>query len=531
MNQRHYLLKGTFLLTLTGLLTRMAGFFYKIFLSRTIGAAEIGRFQLTLPVYAFCMALSCGGIQTAISRFTAEYYAEKDKRSAFRILACALMLSGGLSLGCGAALFFGSSWIAASFLLEPSCDMLLKMIALSLPFSAVHGCINGFLIGQKNVSVSAASQLLEQMLRIVSVFFFSAIFQKSGRSMDASVMALGQIAGEISAALFCMYHLFFGKQPSIEPLEDVSNHTKPSFHTLFQLVQRDMKKPLSVSMPLGINRMLICVLQGIEAALLPQMLGLFGHNSSEALAVYGTLTGMTMPLILFPTAVTGSLGTLLLPVISEDRALGKDKKIAGTISASFQGSLLLGYFFLTAFLLFGNDAGQLLFHSSLAGSFAQKLALICPFLYINTTLINILHGLGKTVAASVWNVIAFGIRLYFIIALVPEAGIDGYFIGMLLSQAFVTACSLVTLYRQTHFAADLTDTIIKPALICIVSGAGLEALKLLFPGLCGGSVPALLFSVLLYTSVFLLLALLLLLRKEERSKLLSAFRQRPIVKI
>ncbi len=522
MNQRHYLLKGTFLLTAAGLLTRTAGFFYKIFLSRTIGAAEIGRFQLTLPVFAFCMALSCGGIQTAVSRFTAEYYAKKDRRSALRILACALAISLSLSFACSMALFFGSSWIASAFLLEPSCDMLLKMIALSLPFSAVHGCVSGFFIGQKNVSVSAASQLVEQLLRIVSVIFFYFIFQKNGRTMDASIMALGQIAGELAAALFCMYHLFFGKQPSLELTENAALH--PAMHipgNLLRVVCLDMKKTLSVSMPLGINRMLICVLQGIEAALLPQMLGVYGHNSSQALAVYGTLTGMAMPLVLFPTAVTGALGTLLLPAVSEDRALGREKKIAGTVSASFQGSLLLGYFCLTAFLLFGGDAGQLLFHSSLAGTFTRKLALLCPFLYINTTLISILHGLGKTAVSSLWNVAAFIIRLCFILTLVPDTGIDGYFIGMLLSQSFVTACSLFTLYRQTHFCADLSASVIKPSFICIVTGAGTEALKILLPDFFSGSFIALLVGIVIYTTGFMVLALMLLFKKEERKRFLS----------
>lgn len=522
MDQRHYLLRGTLLLTSAGLLTRAAGFFYKIFLSRTIGAAEIGRFQLTLPVSAFCMALSCGGIQTAVSRFTAEYYAKRDRRSALRILLCALALSLCLSFVCSAALFWGSARIAASFLLEPSCSLLLKITAVSLPFSAVHGCISGCFIGQKNVTVSAASQMVEQLLRIVSVIFFCLVFQKSRRAMDASVMALGQVAGELAAALFCMYHLFWGKRPSQElPGNTAVRSVKALSGSLFHLIRQDMKKMLSVSMPLGINRMLICVLQGIEAALLPQMLGVYGHNSSQALAVYGTLTGMSMPLVMFPTAVTGALGTLLLPAVSEDRVLGREKEITRTVGASFRGSLLLGYFCLTAFLLFGRDAGRLLFHSSLAGAFTQKLALLCPFLYINTTLVSILHGLGKTAAASLWNIIAFLIRVCFIITSVPDMGIDGYFIGMLLSQSFITACSLFTLYRQTHFCADLSSSVIKPAFICIVTGTGMEALKMKLPDFFCGSFAALLTGIVIYTALFLFSAVMLLFKKEERKKGLS----------
>ena len=530
MNQRHYLLKGTMILTLTGLLTRIAGFFYKIFLSRTIGAAQIGLFQLTLPVCAFCMALSCGGIQTAVSRFTAECYAEKDRRSALRILACALLLSGGLSCVCSAALFFGAPRIARSFLLEPSCTALLQIVALSIPFSAIHGCIGGFFIGRKNVSVPSAAQFIEQFLRIAAVLFFFSFLQKNGQSMDAAVMALGQVAGELAAALFCVCHLFFGKSSPFFSDPDLSADESSQIRKFRRqgrarilrpnVWRSDMSRMLSVSLPLGLNRMLVCVLQGIEAALLPQMMQRSGCDSSQALAVYGTLTGMALPLIMFPTAITTSLGTLLLPAVSEARALHQGKKISGTVDASFQGSLLLGLFFLGAFLLFGADIGALLFHSELAGIYTRKLALLCPFLYINTTLVSILHGLGATMLVTVWNIAGFGVRLVAILFFVPAAGIDGYLAGMLFSQALITVCSLFVLHRSSGFSSDLTDSLIRPALVCAASGAGLFLLQNVLPYLGRTSWGSLFCSACIYAAFFLLLAFFFLLQGSARRRLL-----------
>lgn len=513
MNQRHYLLKGTFILTLTGLLTRAAGFLYKIFLSRTIGASEIGLFQLTLPVSAFCMALSCGGIQTAVSRFTAEYFAQKDRRAALRILACALLLSGGASLACTAAMFLGARWIARSFLLEPACTPLLQMTALSIPFSVIHGCIGGYFIGRKNVSVTAGAQLTEQLLRIASVLFLFVLLQKSGKSMGASVMALGQIAGELSAAMYCMYHLFFSKKA---PLKDSKDQCLK-----IRVRRDDIRRTMSVSMPLGLNRMLMCVLQGVEAALLPQMLQRSGCDSAQALAIYGTLTGMSLPLIMFPTAVTAALGTLLLPAVSEAHTLNQDKKITGTVDAGFQGSLLLGLYFLCAFLLFGGSVGDLLFHSQMAGIFTRKLALLCPFLYINTTLISILHGLGATTLVTIWNVVGFGIRLVAIVLFVPISGIDGYFAGTLFSQAFLTTCSLFALHRRGSFRVDLTDAFVKPALVCMVSGAVSFLFKNALPYLGRSSWGALLCLAGIYTAAFLVTAFFSLPQKSMRRKLLS----------
>ena len=65
---KNNLISGTLLLTLTGILSRIIGFYYKIFLSRTIGAEGLGIYQLIFPVFALIIAVSAAGIQTAISR-------------------------------------------------------------------------------------------------------------------------------------------------------------------------------------------------------------------------------------------------------------------------------------------------------------------------------------------------------------------------------------------------------------------------------------------------------------------------------
>ena len=49
--RRHPLIAGTMLLTISGVLSRVIGFFYRIFLSQKIGAEGMGIYQLTIPIY------------------------------------------------------------------------------------------------------------------------------------------------------------------------------------------------------------------------------------------------------------------------------------------------------------------------------------------------------------------------------------------------------------------------------------------------------------------------------------------------
>jgi len=70
--RNHPLITGTLLLTLAGLFSRVIGFFYRIFLSQTIGAEAMGIYQLTIPIHILTISLTSSAIQTAISRFVAQ---------------------------------------------------------------------------------------------------------------------------------------------------------------------------------------------------------------------------------------------------------------------------------------------------------------------------------------------------------------------------------------------------------------------------------------------------------------------------
>lgn len=453
MNQKRYLISGTLCLTAVGFLTRIAGFFYKIFLSRTIGAAQIGLFQLTMPVYAFCMAFAGGGIQTAISRFSAEYHAKKEERAASCLLLFGILFSVGLALCCSLFLHLNADWIAVHILLEARCASLIRILAVSLPFCILHSCLMGYFTGKKQIAPSALSQLIEQLFRIGCAFFYYAVFSKNGQELNALIMALGQLFGELAAALYSLLYLFFhpssdGQTSCFCSKNGLLFHIDHQFCRQLSTIAKQL---LSVSVPLALNRMLICILQAAESALLPQKLQAFGLSSKEALSAYGTFTGMALPLLLFPTALTGSLGTLLLPSIAEAHALKKKKQILLAIRACCLGSLALGISFFTAFLVGGTQIGSLLFHSPLAGIYIQQLALICPFMYFNTTMTSIIHGIGKSSLLFFWNIIGASIRLCAVIVFVPVYGITAYLIGMLLNQLFLTLCTAALLVL--HFSA------------------------------------------------------------------------------
>ena len=98
--KKHSLIKGTLILTSAGLVSRVLGFFFRIFLSHTFGEEQVGLYQLIFPFYALCLSLSTSGLETAISRSVSRFHSLGRTQDGKLIFQTGLILSVLISLIC-----------------------------------------------------------------------------------------------------------------------------------------------------------------------------------------------------------------------------------------------------------------------------------------------------------------------------------------------------------------------------------------------------------------------------------------------
>ena len=204
-----------------------------------------------------------------------------------------------------------------------------------------------------------------------------------------------------------------------------------------------------LSLPLTANRVMVNLLQSLEAVMLPGQLRLYGYTGSEALSVYGILTGMALPMVLFPSVLTNSVSVMLLPLIAEAQEKQEKHYIVNAIKKTCFYSLLLGFLCTALFLVSGRWIGTVLFSNELAGTFIVILGWICPFLYLSTTLHSILNGLGRTTSTFFLNIMSLSIRIGFVLFAIPLTGIRGYLWGTLISQISMAGGALLMLLANS----------------------------------------------------------------------------------
>ncbi len=459
MKFKNPLIKGALLLTTAGLITRVIGFFYRIFLSRTIGAEGMGLYQLIFPIYGVVSSLSIAPIQTSVSRFVAAEKSAKREGGIITTLVAGTLLSLSLTIILSISVYFNAEWICDKFLKEPRCTDLVKVLAVSLPLGSIHSCINGYYYGVQKASTPSISQLVEQIIRVFSVYIISNIALAETGTVTPMAAVIGLVIGDGASMLYCLTAISIGFNES----KKISGFKK------------QVKNILTFSTPLAINRLLLSILHSIESVLIPIQLKLFGLSDSDAISLFGIFTGMAMPFIQFPSAIPNAIALMLLPEVAAATGVEgtsntrENTKLSRSSSAGIQYSLLLGILCIGVFLVYGGEMGTIIFDSPTAGQYISILSWLCPFMYLTTTLGSILNGLGDTTASFIHNIISVLIRLAFVFFCIPRYGIMAYLWGTLVSQMAITLLHFISVRKKVSLNFNALRIIVWPTIILLIS--------------------------------------------------------------
>ena len=133
-------------MTITALILRTIGIFFRIYMSNKIGAEGMGLYQLIFSIYVLAATFASSGICTAVTRMVTDELATGTKKSVLRILRRAVVLSALIGLLSAALVFFGADFIGNVWLKDARAIPALKILTPSLPFMGITSCLRGYFI-------------------------------------------------------------------------------------------------------------------------------------------------------------------------------------------------------------------------------------------------------------------------------------------------------------------------------------------------------------------------------------------------
>ncbi len=458
-------IRGTMMLIIAGMITRLLGFLNRIILARLMGEEGVGLYMMALPSLFLLITITQIGLPIAISKRVAEANAKNDPYKIKQIISLSFLIIACTSIIFTLSMLFFAPFIANHLLTDNRTLYPLYFISFAVPFIAISSIIKGYFQGMKNMKPQSYSIVIEQIIRISVVYFLIKVLIPYGVEFAAAGAVISVVIGEIAS---CTYLFIIFKRNKIIPV-------RKQFFTFLKNSTTTRKQMMSIAIPNTGSRLISSFANFLEPIVVAQSLALAGFQSKEATKQYGELTGYAMPLLFLPTFITNSLSIALIPFISEAIAHNDYKQVHNRIHQAIRISFASGALATIVLSLFSIPILTYMYETSNASRYIILMAPFFLLLYIQAPLQSALYGLDLAKQAM-WNSFigsTFKFIVLFLLASNAAIGIMGVAIAISASVVLVTLLHLAVLYKEIKFKLSLLDLIKMTLLIGITTISGL----------------------------------------------------------
>ena len=405
---------------------RALGFLYRIVLSRFIGAEGLGLYQVALSLFGLFITIGTGGLPITVSRFITKSKAENQPRGESGTVGGGIFLCLLLTLPVAVFLFIFGGKLPFLFT-DNRAFQVFQILLLGLCFSSVYAVIRGHFWGNKDFFAPSVLELAEEaVMVIVGVLLLQRVSSPANGAEKAAWAVV--ISYLFSSSLSLLW--FFIRGGKI---------TSP----------RGMLKPLfQASAPITAVRASGSLVNSAVAVLLPVMLIRAGINESEALKLFGVVSGMVLPILFIPSTVIGSLALVLVPELSEDFYRRNFTRLRVNLARGLKTSFLFACCLIPFFFALGENLGQLAYSNALAGTMIKNSCLLLLPMSLTMISTSMLNAIGYEKQTFIFYFVGAATMLLCILFLPPFCGVYAYIVGLGASFSLTAICNISFLFKQ-----------------------------------------------------------------------------------
>ena len=459
-------LKGTMILTISSIIVKVIGSLNWIILSRVLGGEGIGLYQMGFPIYLMAITVSSAGVPVAISIITSEKLANKDYRGAKRVFNVSLRLLLVSGLLFSSALFFGADFLINQHIIRDS-RAYYSIIALApaVFFVTFLASFRGYLQGWQIMTPTATSEVVEQLVRVITMLVFADLFMPYGLAYAAGGASMGAGAGAFCALLVLMWFYRRLKRRLHAEIEaqDDSIPQESAGHII--------KRLLKLALPVSLTSLMLPIGANLDLLIVPQRLEVAGFNVRHATELFGYLTGMAVPLVNLATIFTAAMTISLVPSISESRALERFDAIRDKIRLAFRVAMIITFPCFMGLFFLAEKVAALIYNAPGAAGAIQTMSVGILFLGMHQISTGILQGLGKTAIPVINMILACVVKVVMSwwLTAIPFLGIKGASMATVADFAVAAIINMGFIYKYTGFTFSL-GSLLKPLLASGVMG-------------------------------------------------------------
>lgn len=456
-NQQAKMVQGVAWLTVGDFFSRFLGAVYIIPWYQWIGEYRTqanALFSMGYTIYGIFLAVSTVGINVAVAKQIAKYNALGQSEKGFYVVNRFLRLMLLIGLVFATGMYVLAPVFASLAGAEESLIPVMRSLSVAVLFFPMMSVLRGVFQGYSKLSTFAVSQVVEQVLRVAWMLAATYYIMKlgSGNYIEAVTQStfaafIGMIGSLLVLLISLMREGLLGKILHVKP-QDIQTHTT-------SLLLETAKEAI----PFVIVGLTIQLHQLIDLNSFVNLMRFFTGQSKEALlTLYSFMTSNPSKITMLLIAITGSLGNVSIPLITEN--IVKGDRVA-------TAKLILQNLHMSMFLLIPAVMGAILLSRPLYAIFYGQGSSLEIALFIVNLLQVFLLGMNSLLGSIIVALLEKRKAIYYfcygilvkLLLQVPFVWLFGVY-GPLLSTTIGLTLSNYLMYKRIHNVTQFNRRIV-----------------------------------------------------------------------
>ncbi|MBR4580721.1 MAG: polysaccharide biosynthesis protein [Lachnospiraceae bacterium] len=478
------------ILALAGIISRAIGLVRRIPLTNIIGDVGNGFYANAYEIYSIILLLSSYSLPVAISRLVAARTEKGQIKNTQKLFKGALLfavISGGLS--CLLVLIF-ADFLATNVMGEPKSAMALRVLAPTLFIFAVMGAFRGYFQGKGTMVVTAISQIIEQIILVVTSLVFASLFfgigtkfgnvmmdDKFAPALGAAGATIGCGMGALASLLYVVinYQLYMKRVVQKEAVLDQTKRTEKMSKIMWII--------FITVVPFIMSTVIYNVSGILDQALYNHHMEKIGEIDLKTLAM-GVYSGKYKVLINLPIAFANAMVSTIVPSLSA--SVSKNDKVTARmkVATAIRITMVITIPCAVGLAVLGRPIVDMLFNGEI--DMAAKMLYIGTlsiiFFALSTLGNGVLQGIGKihtpVLNALIALVINIGSLLLFLYGF--KIGIYSVVLANMLFSLVMCVLNHLAIHRHLHYKQEVKQTFLVPLLCSAIMGVIIFLIYILF---------------------------------------------------
>jgi O-antigen/teichoic acid export membrane protein len=337
------LLRGTFILTLGTLLSKVLGLFYVIPFYQIVGYRGTILYNYSYVPYTIFISIATAGVPLAVAKFISKYNALEEYKVGRKLFKSGLLIMLGTGIACFLIMYV-SAPLLAGIVIEDDDQVtnvkdvitVIRAVSFALIVVPFMSLIRGFFQGHQSMGPSAVSQVIEQIVRIAFVLVGAYVVLNvlDGSVSDAvSVATFAAFIGAIGSLLVLFWY-WFKRKPY---LDEILLQDKGTLNISLRQIYKEILIYAAPFVFVGIANPLFQLIDQLTFNKAMVSMGL-AKQTDFALSV---LNFESHKLVIIPVSLATAFSLTLVPSVTKAFVEGNRKDLFRQLNQTFQVMLFL----------------------------------------------------------------------------------------------------------------------------------------------------------------------------------------------